>query len=133
MAVEGGEVIKRRLKLIIRNVQREVSVALDAAADDLLSRSRQLAPQLSGDLIDAGKVRGRGARDVQTRVIFYDSPYAVVRHEDFYNLGPISSLKQSPDGVIGRKYLETPFRRHNARYQKDLGFAINRAMRRSVR
>lgn len=133
MAVHGKAVIVRRMRLIVRNVKEEVEVALDEAAEDLRGRANALAPQLSGDLILSAEIKAHDTKTLSSRTIYYDSPYAVVRHEDFYNLGPISSVKKSPDGPIGRKYLSRAFERHNPRYQTELGNAVNRGMRQSVR
>lgn len=131
--VIGGTVIRRRLKLIRRNVLAEMARELDDAADDLLTRARTLAPQLTGALIASGKIKKRRARQAVSRTIWFDCPYAVVRHEDVYNLGPISSRKSSPEGPIGRKYLSRPFERHAPRYRDNLANAVNRAMRQSLR
>lgn len=128
MAASGARVIKERLRRIARNVRAEITIELDQVADDLLERANGLAPQLSGDLILSGAIARRGSRDVVSRTVFYDQPYAVVRHEDFYNLGPISSLKRSPDGPIGRKYLERPFVAQRDNYQERLGRAVSRAL-----
>ncbi len=121
------------MRLIVRNVRAEVAQALDEASEDLLSRGRQLAPQLSGQLIASGAITGRRTRDVVSRIVFFEAPYAVVRHEDFYNLGPISSVKSSPDGPIGRKYLQRPFEAHSGTYQKMIGAAVRRGIRLSLR
>lgn len=133
MAVHGGSAIRRRLRVIVRNVRAEVAEQLDQAAEDLLLRARQLAPQLSGELIDAGDIAGRQTRDVVSRTIFFDSLYAVVRHENVYNLGPISSVKSSPDGPIGRKFLQRPFETHRERYQRDIVHGLRRALLQSLR
>ena len=133
MPVRGGDVIRRRLRLIRRNVKAEVARELDDVADDLLTRARGLAPQLEGDLIGSGIIKKRRAREAVSRTIFFDSPYAVVRHEDFYNLGPVSSVKASPDGPIGRKYLSRPFEANHPRYVKEIGRAVDRAIRQSLR
>lgn len=133
MPVHGGAAIRRRMRLIRRNVKAEVVRELDDAADDLLLRARGLAPQLSGDLIASGIIKKRRAREAVSRTIFFDSPYAVVRHEDVYNLGPISSVKASPDGPIGRKYLSRPFEANRRRYEEGIRDAMRRAMRQSLR
>jgi hypothetical protein len=131
--VKGGAAVKRRLRIISRNVHREVGVRLDHNAEDLLSRARGLAPQLEGHLIDAGDILRRGNQYLHKRVIFFDSPYAVVRHEDVYNLGPISSMKSSPDGPIGRKFLSRPFEAQAQKYQKQIAEGVRLALRQSVR
>lgn len=132
MSASGAKVISRRMRLITRNVKAEVVVALDDAADDLLSRARQLAPQLTGELIGSGDVRKRRATEVISREVFFRAPYAVVRHEDHYNLGPISSLKSSPDGPVGRKYLSRPLEIHRRRYVGEIGAAVRRGLRASL-
>jgi len=121
------------MRLIVRNVRAEAIVALDAAAEDLLSRAQQLAPQLSGEMIGSGDIKRRGRKDLVSRTIYFTSPYAVRRHEDFYNLGPISSMKTSPDGPVGRKYLSRPFEAHRDRYHREIGHAMRRALRQSLR
>lgn len=133
MPVHGRKTIEKRSRTIQRNVKAEVSRQLDENADDLLSRAQGLAPQLEGDLIASGIIKKRRFRAAVSRTVKFTSPYAVVRHEDFYNLGPVSEVKKSPDGRIGRKYLSRPFRKNRARYQKEIGNAIDRAIRGSLR
>lgn len=133
MAVHGGPEIQRRMRIIVRNVRKAVAVALDDAADDLLARAQQLAPQLEGDLIESGIIKKRGSLDVLRRWVVFTACHAVRRHEDFYSLGPISALKSSPDGPIGRKYLSRPFWLHKDRYHKEIERAMSGALRQSVR
>lgn len=133
MSVTGGEVIGRRLRLIRRNATRAVAVGLDFAADDLRRRAEGLAPQLEGFLIASADIQRRGNQNAQRRVVFFDTPYAVRMHEDFYNLGPVSSVKSSPDGPIGRKYLERPFRARVGAYQEAIANAVRKSLRQSVR
>ena len=54
-------------------------------------------------------------------------------HEDTYNLGPISSLKTSSDGPIGRKYLSRPFQAQAQAYIDNVAEGIRLALRQSVR
>lgn len=131
--VLGGRVVKQRMKLIARNVHREMGVRIDQNALDLLGRARGLAPQLDADLILSGDVVRRGNQSVHKRVVFFDSPYAVRRHEDRYKLGPVSSVKQSPDGPIGRKYLSRPLKRQQRHYIKHLKEGVKLALRQSLR
>jgi hypothetical protein len=112
---------------------------MDDVANDLLDRSLALAPQLSGDLVNDALVRKLDTRTRFARAVEYGPPgsgstaYAKVRHEDFYNLGPISSLKPgTSDGAVGRKYLELPFNRHAQRYIEEVGRAVERSLRRSL-
>ncbi|MCP4868278.1 MAG: hypothetical protein GY898_06120 [Proteobacteria bacterium] len=133
MGAFGAAAISRRMKIIERNARREMIHQLDENADDLLSRARQLAPQLSGELIESGTIRKRGSRKLVSRTIVFTACHAVRRHEDFYQLGPISSTKSSPDGPIGRKFLERPFEAHKDDYYKSQGAAVARALRQSLR
>jgi hypothetical protein len=133
VGVTGNEVIGRRLRLIRRNAVRAVAVGLDFAADDLRQRAEGLAPQLEGFLIGSAAIQRRGNQNAQKRVVFFDTPYAVRMHEDTYNLGPVSRLKQSPDGPIGRKYLERPFRAQVAGYNRAIAETIRKSLRQSVR
>lgn len=133
MAVSGATVIRKRFKTIVRNVRAGAAVNVQHVAEDIVERSNLMAPQLSGEMIGTAKIKPRDRRDVISRTIFYDSPYAVRRHEDFYNLGPISSLKQSPDGPVGRKYLQTPFEKHRDRYIRQIGNGVRDDVRRSLR
>lgn len=121
------------MKVITRNVRREVAVRLDQSADDLLLRARGLSPQLTGALIGSGAIARRGNRDVVKRIIYFDTPYAVRMHEDRYNLGPISSIKSSPDGPIGRGYLRRPFDANSRDYIANIGAGVRLALRQSVR
>ncbi len=134
MPAKGEKQIRKRLRIAARNAQAAMDQSIQDSAEDLLSRARVMAPQLSGDLILSGDIRKtRGAGGATGRIVFFDEPYAVIRHEDVYNLGPISRTKSSPDGPIGRKYLERPFRNHQARYVKDARDAVLASLRRTFR
>lgn len=132
-AAGGGLIIKSRMKKIARNVHREVAERLDQNAEDLLMRARGLAPQLESHLIGSGDFLRRGNKTTHKRIVFFDIDYAVVRHEEFYNLGPVSSMKRSPDGTIGRKFLERPFKAQFAKYRDNIAEGIQLALRQSVR
>jgi len=117
-------------------VSEAIEQAMDDAANDLLDRSVALAPQLSGDLVNDALVRKFDTRNRFARAVEFGPPgspstaYAKVRHEDFYNLGPISSIKPgSDDGAVGRKFLERPFNLHARRYIDDVGRAVESALR----
>jgi hypothetical protein len=112
---------------------------MDDVANDLLDRAIALAPQLSGDLVNDALVRRLDTRNRFARAVEFGPPgsastaYAKVRHEEFYNLGPISSVKPgTADGAVGRKYLERPFNRHARRYIEEVGRAVERSLRRSL-
>ncbi len=129
----GLALVKKRMKVVGRNVHREIAKRLDQNAEDLLTRARGLAPQLTSELILSGDIIRRGTKTTAKRIIFFDSEYAVVRHEDVYNLGPISSLKRSPDGRIGRKFLSRPHRAQFNAYKENIAKGIRLALSQSTR
>jgi len=137
MAVRGGAVIRRRMKIIQRNVRDAVSKQMDDIADDLLLRSNLLCKIDEGDLIGSSGIAHRNSRDTFIRVVYYDTPYAERQHEctEMGN-GPKTALRPaSPlgDGKPGRKWLSRPYKRHESRYIKEIGKAVQTALRESVR
>lgn len=130
-AVKGVPELESRLRLIVRNVGEAIAQTIDDDAHDLLGRAQDLSPQLSGDHINSGKVFVTGS---VTRSVGFNEPYSVFLHEGRYNLGPVSSRKPpTEDGGVGREYLLRPFENQKARYIKNVGRAVNDAVRRSVR
>jgi len=122
------------MRLLARNAKGAMEQSIQDSAEDLLSRARVMAPQLSGDLILSGGIRkAPSIGGAVGRIVFFDEPYAVIRHEDTYNLGPISRTKSSPDGPIGRKYLQQPYDNHKARYIRDARNAVAKSFRRTLR
>jgi hypothetical protein len=122
------------MRAIQRNVREAAAQQSDENADDLLTRARAMAPQLSGEMMEDSQVIGRDRKDSVLRTVVFSSVYAVRRHEDIYNLGPVSTAKSpSPDGPVGRKYLESPFNNNIQRYMKLVGTAVSKAIRMSVR
>lgn len=139
--VTGGDAIRRRMRVIRRNVRAAVAQAMDDAADDLLVRAVKLAPQLEDDLIESGDVLQTNRRDTFKRVVLFSRPYAAYQHEGINRstgapLKPGPRTRQKPstaDGTPGPKYLERPYMRHRRRYVTDVGDAVKDAIRRSVR
>lgn len=136
MAVRGRRALIRTLKAITKNSPPEVGRAMTSQANALRGRAVALAPELTRKLILSSKVTKRSHRKRETRVVSFDTEYAVNRHEDFYNLGPISAQKApTQDGVPGRKFLERPFTNMilEQAFEKEVGRAILRATRASIR
>lgn len=134
MAVVGTRQLRRNIKLVRRAVEKGANDELDRIAIDLRDRARALAPQLEGDLVESIQIAARKSKRVSARVVFSKSPYAVRRHESFYNLGPISSRKPSTkDGAVGRKYLERPYVRSRKanieRVRRRVARELTRALR----
>lgn len=111
VTVQGVAALVKRLRRAGLNAKVGAEVVTLANARELLRRSRALAPELEGDLIRSGKVtRVPDSRGKTAAVVSFGAPHALVRHEDFYKLGPISASKPATeDGTPGRKYLSRPF------------------------
>lgn len=102
--------LQRTLRDIGKQTRRAINVVLDRQAVLLRGRAVAIAPELTRRLILSSKITSRNQKGKAIRVVSFDTPYAVTRHESFYNLGPISSQKApTQDGPTGRKYLSRPF------------------------
>ncbi|MCP4251066.1 MAG: hypothetical protein GY778_28850 [bacterium] len=134
--IRGIRQLISRFTRLGRAASLEVRREMDSVAEELLGRSQALVPELTRDLLLSGKIGKQDNRDRSIRVVGYGGQrareYAVIRHEDFYNAGPITAAKASTqDGPPGRKYLERPFLAMRRRViRRDFGKAINRATRR---
>lgn len=143
MAVKGGKIIQDRLKKIQKNLRTAVSQQMDKNAEDLLSRSGALVPQLTGELRSDAKITKKDpgkAGGVFSRTISYGntkpaSDYTLFIHEDTnYRLGPVSRAKPgTADGPVGRKFLSRPFDAHRREYLKEIGRITELSIQRSVR
>lgn len=129
--VLGAELIKKNLEKVLRGTGRGIARGLDLVAADLLQRSADLAPILTGDLIRSGRVIRKGAisRGTISRTVSYGTGHAVFAHEEVtpagsFGLGPISRIKDQSarpaDGPIGGHFLLRPFLLHKNRYIKFL-------------
>ncbi len=118
----GDRALRRALGRLIRKVPLGVAIELDNQAQELRGRAVAVAPELTRKLILSSKVTKRDSGSRAIRVVSFGTAYAVVRHEDFYELGPISSAKSpTTDGAPGRKYLERPFRNMTKQIIKAIG------------
>lgn len=115
--VLGAGLIKLKLTKLSKVTRAKLPHGMNMISADLLQRSADLAPILSGDLIRSGDVKSEDRGGVFKRLVTYGTDHAIFTHEGEYNLGPISSQKPpSSDGPIGRKYLVRPFDIHRRRY-----------------
>ncbi len=127
--VQGRRLIERRLGLIQRNVRDAVEAELDDIAEEILERSRELAPQLTGQMI---LTAGVGRDDTPTRIrrsVFYLEDYAPIQHEGVFNPGPVTAAKAG----AGRKFLQRAYNAQRPSIAKRVGRAIERALRTSLR
>ncbi|MBU9714420.1 hypothetical protein [Evansella tamaricis] len=91
-------------------------------AEDLLSVSQQLAPLEEGGLMESGSIEQpqKVGNEIQAKV-GYSKEYALRRHEDIYQLGPVSAKKPKVDGMhVGRKFLEKPSKKYGEMYSERL-------------
>ena len=130
--VLGAGLIIKRLHAITDNMTKGARRGLDLASADLLERSADLAPVLTGDLIRSARVkRSHPGKGRWVNTVSYGTDHAVFTHFSHYNLGPVSRRKPpTEDGPIGRLYLLRPFNRHAKQYKK---FIIDEAEKEGLR
>ncbi len=133
--VKGGKKIGRRFRKLPREIFAEVDATLENDALELLGRANALVPELERPLLLSGGIDSQKSSAKLTFAISYDTPYAIIRHEDEYELGPISAGKSgTQDGPVGRKYLSRPFENMKRRIvQRDVPRAIIRGEKRAIR
>ncbi|MCP4497732.1 MAG: hypothetical protein GY825_13250 [Phycisphaeraceae bacterium] len=119
------------MRTIQRNVNDGIAAVMDEAADDLLRRSRDLAPQLTSEMVDTAATDKKDARrrGVFRRSVYYTVDYAVYQHEGTYNPGPVTRGKPG----AGRKFLQRPFDAQKAELIVRISRSIERTLRLSVR
>lgn len=125
----GDDVVIKKLERIRAGVNAAVKEELSDIANDILSDSRDIAPQLTGLLIASSGVDTGDRRDRFARSIFYDTPYAVIQHEGVFNPGPITVQKPG----AGRKYLQRAYEARRPQMVNRLGKAVERALRLALR
>lgn len=130
--IRGGPALVRVLAGTVRDAEELIEAVLDQGARQIHGRAVALSPELTRALILSSRVTRTRHRGRSTRAISFDTDYAVVMHEAYYNLGPISSRKApTQDGPPGRKYLERPFNRVVPDVQRALGEIPETAARRN--
>lgn len=127
--VSGQRVIARKIRRIQTAVRQEIEEELNDIANDVLSNSRDIAPQLTGLLIRTSAVDEDDSEDVFVRSVFYDTDYAVIQHEGDFNPGPITIQKPG----AGRKYLQRAYEALRPQMVNRLGRATERALRLALR
>jgi len=117
--VLGADLVRERITSLSERCKVGVRHGLNLVSADLLERSANLAPILTGELIRSGRVIARRpSKDVYKSTVAYGTDYAVYMHYGHYNLGPISRTKPpTEDGPVGRMFLARPFWRHRNRYE----------------
>lgn len=127
MPVTGGDIIRRRLRTIRRAVDDAIEAGMDDFAADVLSMSRDLAPQLTGLMIRTSDVDSDDSRSLGRfrRSIFYEQVYAIWQHEEIFNPGPVTAAKPG----AGPKFLKRAFDFQAAKHIPKIGKRVSRALR----
>ena len=124
----GFEDVKRALDKWGEDAIQAATKGTNDCLEDLLQKSQALAPKLSGDLEGSGTVERANANPITREIsgsVGYNKVYAVRRHEEAYNPGPITRGKPGVDGMTpGRKYLEQPLVRYTSKYMEVIAAAI---------
>lgn len=112
---------KRLIQSLYRRVDwldQRIVVAVNKGADAIVKEAQANAPVDTHNLESAIHISERTTRrnniaiNIEVSGVGDDgrdvAEYAMVMHESFYNLGPLSIEKQASDSnhIIGRKYLE---------------------------
>lgn len=137
--IVGADKVRASLTKAVRGGGRAAQEAGKQAAEDLLSRAQELAPVLTGDLIESGSVNIRGGSRFkkQTITVSFGTDHAVFAHEQISpagprGLGPGSRAKEesnrSPDGPVGGHFLSRPYQRRAPAYLKGIEKAVARGL-----
>lgn len=134
--VTGTALIKKRLKLIDRNVAHATMQELDDIAEDLLNMSRDEAPRDTDKMIGTADTDSEDRRRAGSfkRSVFYKMEYAIYQHELVFRPGEKTQryLGGSSPG-IGRYFLSMPFLKIKPTVRPRLAKVIRKAIAQSVR
>lgn len=127
--------LERRFKAMSRAAFDDVAQTMEDEAEIVLARSRDLAPQLTGDMIAHSDVlvRKNQSRGELRVTVEYDEPYALFQHEGYYNPGPVTRAKLGDQFAIGRKFLSRAFEERREHIVRNAGRALERALRTTLR
>ncbi len=130
MKFKGAKELINKLRRIRVAVPRRVEQVMLGQALELQARSIAVAPELTRKLVLSSRVTREQRSGRVALGVSYDTPYAVIRHEDFYSPGALSRAKTpTEDGDAGRKYLERPFNNMLDQIQAKIGDAVLDAAR----
>lgn len=131
----GMAALEQRLAAVRRAALDAVTQALVEGGGEVLSRSRDLAPQLTAAMIAHSGVRSEGTPSAERVrvVVFYSEPYAILQHEGFYNPGPVTAAKLGPTFAVGRKFLSRSLDELRPQIVAEAGRALESALRTALR
>ena len=115
-----------RIDQVLAQMPERAHRAMNEIANDVSGEAKDLAPFKEGHLTES--IRGEVVQDQNTgklaAVVYVPanhqaSSYAIKMHENFYNLGPGSVMKQQRVGKqVGRKFITRAMDNRRARIQK---------------
>ena len=123
--VTGINDLLRIFQALPEKMKQAARAEMSAIGAEAVEQIRLNAPILSGDLrADIGiDVIIEG--DQISMIATDNMDYALIRHEGYYNLGPISRQQpDTPEGGVGRKYMERVFNYHILEWQQRIANAI---------
>lgn len=135
MPVFGLSLVQARLRNLKRASFAALADELESQGEIVLARSRDLAPQLTGQMIANSEVvvRRSDAAGLCNVSIRYNEPYALFQHEGYYNPGPVTSAKLGSSFAIGRKFLQRAVDERQPELIKATARKLERAIRFTLR
>lgn len=125
--------MRKWVDILPKSVEGTLADVWEVILNHAATRAVLNAPILEGPLrrgIKRTKVQVRPGKGIGGEVyVRAGVPYAMRRHEEIYNLGPVS--RQQPDtveGGVGRKYISRIFRFHKNRYDKLVVGSLNKVV-----
>lgn len=146
LIVKGLQAVQARISRTEERVQDNSLKAMRAMAELVVKAAKMNAPIDTGDLEGAIEAIEERERTVQGRFgqttirvgvnteklqleLHRGFDYSIPMHEDTYNLGPRSAIKQSILGnTVGYKYLERALRDNEAEIRRRVEAAIKGAI-----
>ena len=104
MPLLGRQIVRRRMNVIRRNVREAISVEMNDIGDEILSRSRDLAPQLTGAMQSSSLVLSRDDQTTFVRIIAWQLPRGATRPYQVYQHQGIGGTETT----IGRAFIPGP-------------------------
>jgi len=147
MPIDGADETILNLRKVVRAAHQAAFRSIEASSKDLLQRSNDIAPQLTGRMIMTSGIDGNARRTASitgksvTASVFYKERYALFLHEGMeptgrrtggrppYKRGPITRGKPGAGG----HFLKRPFDAQKEKYQKDFRNRVDRAIRIALR
>jgi hypothetical protein len=118
--VKGMDTLKRWCVIIPKSVEGTAKDAQNVILDHAATRAVLNAPILEGPLrrgIRRTAVRSENGKIQSAVYVRKGIKYAMRRHEEIYNLGPVSRRQPGTvEGGVGRKYISRVFQFHKNKY-----------------